>query len=532
MKTFSLLKAILSQDMQMFNYTAKRSSKRIVKVGLPILIFLLVCLSFGSYAYMMAKALHPFNLTYTMLSMFLFMVTILTFIEGIFKSQGILFEAKDNDLLFSLPIPRSKILFLRIFKLLLFQYIFNLMFLLPAYVVYIYFEHPGFNFYIISLLMTILLPIIPTIISSALGYLVKLISNKSKYKKLFQTLLSFILCFAIYYASSKLDGFINDIASKASNINDLLIKIYYPIGSYIKLILNFDFVTLLKLLIINIIPFILFIIVGSKFYFKIISREKNGNVSFKVRKGNVIKRSSFSALVRKELKRYFSSPVYVFNTSFGMIVILVLTIAIAIKGSSIFDLILKDYGYNGGLSISVLYYFAIMFVTCFTSITSSCVSLEGKTINITKSLPIDEKTIILSKICYPFIIELPLIIISEIVFFIVFKPSLFYMFIIVFGGILSILLSSCIGLFINLKYPKMNAMNDTEVVKQSMSSMMSIFLGMIIFLGSVFAFGLLYSKYDTELLLSCHFIILGLISFIFYSLVMKYGPRDYKNINV
>ena len=180
MKTISLLKAVLSQDMNMFKYQAKRNSSKLKKILFPIFLFILVGISIGTYAYMIGEELAKVNLTYIMLSMFIMMVTIMTFIEGIYKSQGILFEAKDNDLLFSLPIQKSQILFVRIFKLLLFQYIYNLMFLLPAFIIYIYFESPTINFYIISILMTLLIPIIPTIISSILGYIIK--SSSSHFK--------------------------------------------------------------------------------------------------------------------------------------------------------------------------------------------------------------------------------------------------------------------------------------------------------------------------------------------------------------
>ena len=121
MKTFSLLRAILSQDMNLFKYSTKENSSKIKKILLPIVLFLLVSFSIGSYAFMISSKLAPLNLTYIMLSMFIFMVVILTFMQGIYKSQGILFETKDNDLLFSLPISKGKILFARIFKLLLFD---------------------------------------------------------------------------------------------------------------------------------------------------------------------------------------------------------------------------------------------------------------------------------------------------------------------------------------------------------------------------------------------------------------------------
>ena len=76
-------------------------------------------------AAMFAEELAPMNLTYIIITMFIMLTTLLTLIEGIYKSQGILFEAKDNDLLFSLPISKSKIFFTRVFKLITFQFLYN-----------------------------------------------------------------------------------------------------------------------------------------------------------------------------------------------------------------------------------------------------------------------------------------------------------------------------------------------------------------------------------------------------------------------
>ena len=42
------------------------------------------------------------------------------------------------------------------------------------------------------------------------------------------------------------------------------------------------------------------------------------------------------------------------------------------------------------------------------------------------------------------------------------------------------------GLIVNLKYPKLNYSNDTEVVKQSMCSMISVFIGLLFFVGIIF----------------------------------------------
>lgn len=534
MKTISLLKAALSQDMNMFKYSVKRNSSKLKKILFPVFLFIAVCVSIGTYAYMIGKELAPYHLTYVMLSMFVIIVTVMSFIEGIYKSQGILFEARDNDLLFSLPIKKSQILFVRIVKLLLFQLIYNFMFLLPAFVIYIYFEKPTINFYISSLLMSLLIPIIPTVISSILGYIIKLLSSKFKSKKIIQTLLSSVVFLVIFYLCMNLDGFIQGIASKATSINEMLIKIYYPLGLYINLIDNFEILDLLKLILINLIPFGLFVLFGSKSYFKIISNSKSSATKHKInnKKKFIIKRKPIVSLVRKELKRYFSSPIYMFNTSFGLLLCVVVTIILCFKGQGVFDMILADYGVKGELSLSIIFYFFILFVCSMTSITSSSVSLEGKTINITKSLPIDEKTILNSKILTCYAIELPFILFGYILFFIKFKPSLLYVVLITLLGILMILLNACIGLITNLKYPKMNAMNDTEVVKQSMSSMISIFIGMGIFVGSILVVCFLNKYLNLDLLLILHIIFIAIISVILYIILMKVGVKEYRRINV
>ena len=533
MKTISLLKAVLSEDMNLFRYSVKRNSSKLKKALLPILLFLIVCYSIGFYAYMIAKVLSPLNLTYVMLTMFVMMVSILSFIEGIYKSQGILFECKDNDLLFSLPIKKSKILFVRIFKLLLFQYIYNLMFLLPAFVIYIYYESPNLNFYLISLLITFLIPIIPTVISSLIGYIIKLISSKSKSKKIVQTIITSIVFLGVFYLSFNIESFIQNLGNNATSINDIITRIYYPVGLYINLINKFNILDLIKLLLINIIPFILFILIGSVYYFKIIFNSKETSVNKKKNNNIIIKQNKpIISLAKKELSRYFSSVVYMFNTSFGLLLSVIVSILLCIKGQKIFDAILIQYQIKTSLSIDILFYFLILFSCSMTSISSSQISLEGKTINITKSLPINEKTILKAKILSCFIIELPFILLSEIIFIIKFKPSILHIIFILLLGLMLILFSACLGLIVNLKYPKLNYSNDTEVIKQSTSSMISVFTGMGVFLLSVILIIYLLDKISFNLVIILHLLLLFIITSILYIILMRVGTKEYKKLNI
>lgn len=533
MKFFSLLKAVLSQDMNIFKYKTKANSSKFKKMLLPISLFILLGFSVGMYAYQIAEMLKPLNLTYIMLTIFLAGVTAFTFMEGIYKSQGILFDCKDNDLLFSLPIKRSSILTVRIIKLLLFEYLYNLMFFLPAIVVYVYFETPGINFYLITLLITILIPIIPTIISCFLGYIIKLLSSKVKSKKLIQTLLTGILMVGLIILSGKMTDFANNIAKNATSINSFLTKLYYPIGAYINLITKFNVLELVKLVLIHIIPLILFILLGQIFYFRIISNFKGSSVSKKSKnkKLNITSHKPITTLTRKELKRYFSSTVYIFNTAVGMIIVVFATILLCTKGEGAID-IFKDNNGEAITSLSTMYYVIVYFALAFTSISSSSISLEGKTINITKTLPIDYKLIFKSKILTCFILELPFVIISELVFVIRFNMGIVYLLQLIGLTIGMILFNAVVGLIINLKFPKLNASNDTEVVKQSMSATISVMAGFIVFLLGILGMGY-FDKYINDTILPfIHVIVLFIISISLYIVLMKKGPKEYQKLNV
>lgn len=528
-KLFSLIKASFSQDMNFFNYKSKKNSKN--KLFLPLFLFIIVGISIGGYAELIAKPLHEVHMTYVLLTLVLFIVSVLTFMQGIYKSQGILFESKDNDMLLSLPFKKSTILFLRIFKLISFQYIYNLMFLMPCYIIYIYHEGLSLSFLLLSILEILLVPIIPTIVSSILGYIVMMISSRFKSKKIIQTLISIVIFLGVYYFSFNLDSFVSDIASKATSINDMLSKIYYPIGSYVSLINKFDILTFIKMILVSLIPFIIFIVLGSKYYFSIIfkssetSVKSNGKVIYKSRK-------KIFSLCNKELKRYFSSPVYMFNTSFGLILLAIISVLLCVKGKDILSSVFSQYGIRGSMSINLVFVVVILFSLFFTSITSSSISLEGKTINITKSLPILTNTIFNSKLLMAIVIEIPFVIISLIVISIRFRLSFVYFILVLLFSILIMLFNGMVGLLVNLKYPKLNYSNDTEVIKQSMSSMISVFIGMIVFVG--FTYGLF--KFVDSLSLNTVLVIfvgvLCIVCGILYYILNKYGVKDYERLSV
>lgn len=542
-KLLSLLKATMSQDMSLFRIKARNES-RARKIVLPIVLALLVMFSVGSYVAILAEELAPSHLTYIVLTIFIMVTYLLTIIEGVYKSQGILFEARDNELLFSLPITQSKIFFIRIFKLITFQFLYNSLFMLPAIIVYAMYEKTNVSFYLISTVMLVLLPIIPTILGCIFGYIIKGLSAKFKARNIMQVLFTSLILLGIFYVSFNMQGMVANIVQNANSIQEIITKIYYPAGLYINLIQNFNILDLVTLLAINIVPAFVFVYVASIFYFKINSKlgEKgNGNKKVGVAKTTEKTyrvRTQLSGLIHKEMKRFFSSPVFMVNAGFGMVLMIAVTFALSINFDGMINSMMQGMETEIPIPIGEIknmmpkvFYGFVIFISCMTSMTSSMISLEGKSFNITKSLPVETEKILLSKVLTSNILSIPIFLICDVIFFIAFKVAIIDIVFILLASIVMPTLTALIGILMNLKYPKMNATSDTEVVKQSMSSMLSVFMGMFVAILSI-AIMIMGNNYNTNLFVALELLTFSIITFMLWRILKKYGAKRFKEINV
>ena len=417
-KTISLIKACMTDNMNIFKIKSK-SQKKSSKMLLPIFLFICIFFTIWSYANMIMEPLIEVNLEYVLITIFVLLTFILTLVEGIYKSSSLLFNCKDDNLLLPLPIKKSTVLFIRIFKFYVFELIYNSMFLLPAILVYARYVPVDFNYYITSLIMLILLPIIPIVISCIIGAFISMASSKFRYKNIAQIIITTILLLLILYFSFNIEGILKNIATKATSINDFITKIYYPAGVYHRLLISFNIKDLLIFIVINLSIFVLSIKVVSSVYFKINSNVKSVATNNKNRNYKITYHRVMPSLIKKEFQRFITSPVFIINAGFGLVLYIVASIVLVLKFDSIKSGIMIE-GQLISLDIITSYFPTMMFLLiCATSfmssITSSMISLEGKSFSILKSLPISSLTIILAKVLSALVIMLPFILIGNII---------------------------------------------------------------------------------------------------------------------
>lgn len=539
-KLYSLIRACMTSDMSLFKFKTNKNNK--LSILLPLFISGYLMYMIWNLSNSLFEKLSPLNLSYLLLSLFVLSISIMTFIEGIYKSGPLVFNCKDDQLLLSLPIKRSTVLFVRIFKFYLFELLFNSLFLLPIMVSYISWDsNLSWTYFLTSFIMLLLLPIIPIVLSCILGFITSSLSSKFKYKNAAQIIISMGVLVGILALSFNMDGILEYIIKNSSNINELVTKIYYPAGIYAKLVNDFNIVDLLIFVMVHVGVFAISIVILSKFYFKINTRLKS--VSSTSKRVNIdsltIKSKSVTrSLVKKEMSTFFKTPVFIINAGFSLVLFLIAVIVIALKHDTIMPLLiaqlsaldLKEEIIMNNIPIIIL--ILISFASYMTSITNSIISLEGRNITILKSLPIKTKTILMGKILACLKITTPVLFLGDIILFIVLKISVINSLLLLILSILIPLVSHFIGLIVNLKYPNLNWENSAEVVKQSTSSFISVMLGMALFvLTSMVIFNVI-GKISGTLLLIIVTTTYILIDIILYIYLLRRGTIDFNNLTI
>ena len=535
-KMISLIKTCMSSDMSLFKIK-NRSKSRTFKMILPLLLAIFVFYCIYYYAGIVIEPLAKVKLEYILLSLFVFLTFLVTSMEGIYKSSSLLFNCKDDNLLLSLPVKKRTVLFIRIFKFYIFELLYNSLFLAPAMLVYSLNVNVGMTYYIVSFFMLLLLPIIPVFISCIIGMFISFTASKFKFKNIVQIIVTTLFLLVMFYLSYNLESVAKNIATNAKSINEIITKIYYPAGVYAKLITSFNIKDLFIFVILNISLFVVLILLFSKLYFRINSKVKEVKINKSNKKYKLTYNNPFISLIKKELKKFMETPVLVINAGFGLVLFILGVIFISLKLDMVLNFI-KNAGINFKISqvyshMSVVLFLLITFASFMTSITSSLISLEGKSFSILKTIPINPFKIILAKISSAVMIMIPFILIGDIIMFIRFNFSIIQIIMILILSIVLPFIAETFGIIVNLKYPKMDAENDTEIVKQSTSSMVSVFTGLLLVGISVFILiKCILNNISDNIVLLVGVLIHMLIFIMLVIYLKKNGVKDFKKISI
>ncbi len=461
-----------------------------------IIGFFLFISGMASFAF--GASLIPSGASWMYFAIFMIASFSFVFILSIFETKSELFECKDNELLLSMPIKPRDIVISRISVVLIYNYIEELIIMLPCILFYAIFSKWNIVGILGGLAVTVLIPLFATAIASAVGYVAALVSKKMKRNSLMTFVLAVIFLFVYMFGYSAVVEKANGFLSQSHTLTPSDSPLLYFIGSAAE----FKPVSIIALAVFSIGSAALAYTVISKSYIKIVT-DKKGEKRNVYKEEKLKNKGALYALTYKELKRFFSSATYMINTGIGLIFEIFLAVFALVKRNSLIETI-KLLSDELALSstediICPMMIVALVFISGFTTISSCALSLEGKNLWVIKTLPVNSRDVMISKTLPHIIVSVPPTLISSILLIIASGASLKYWPFFILTPIAATVFSAFLGLIINVAFPKFEYDNEAQPIKQSLAvflvMIIQMLIGLVVFgltvLLSIFAFGFL-----------------------------------------
>ncbi len=502
------------------------------KIGMTLL-YIYVAATFASFsalmAYMLGSTLLPIGADWLYFSIFILASLAIVFVFTVFETKSELFECKDNELLLSMPIRPKDIVAARVLVVLIYNYLEELIIMLPCIVVYIVYS-PSVSGIVGSLLMIVLLPLISTALASGVGYAVALISKKIR-KNSFVIVAVSLLFLLVYFIGydvifENLESFLAEVQESGSVSR---MPFLYYIGS--AALLKPESIFVLAAAAIGL-PAVAYALI-SKSYISIAT--DNGEGKHVAYKGGKFKQKSVLwSLTVKELRKFISSAMYMLNAGLGLVFSVGLSVYAVFNRKLILDLAAQlaaeGFEYSFSAVISPLAIVALVFMTSMNIMSACSLSLEGKNFWILKTMPVSARTVLLSKAFPQIIVSTPPTLISSILLIIATGAPVEYWMFFILAPLFANIFTAFFGVVINVAFPKFEFDNETQPIKQSLSvflvMMATMLVSVLIFVASI----LLIDKLSPLLISAVICAFYATLTAVFYLILVGPSAKRYDTL--
>lgn len=479
----ALLKKEFSQLFSFYSFDNRRNKKRKKGSGaLYVLLFALVFFSLGIMFYGMAEALgsalagKEFEWVYYSI----FGVTSVLFgvIGSVFTTHAILYKAKDNEFLLSMPIPPKAILFVRALIVFLSALLIVAIAWIPA-VLRTWIANGTTAVQVIMQIVTLLsLTGLVTVLNLLLGWLVAVVSRRIRSKTAATVIFSLLFIGLYYVFYFKVRDILNYIILNLDKIAEVFRGPAYPLymigsGAAGNVIHGLLFALAVAALL-----GIAYAVLSATLL-KILTASNAGvkKAVYRAKKEKLA--SAASALLRKETGRFTSSAVYLLNAGLGVLLMLIAAVVVPFTAKSFIGPLEEMLG---SIGIGHLIVFLPVIVCCAVTgmdlISASSVSMEGRNIWIVQSMPVSPALPLRAKLRLHLIVNCVPMVILMVVCGIVLKLTALQMLASCLLGAAFVWLTDAFGLMLNIKKPNLDWTNETVPVKQGMPVLFAMLLGM------------------------------------------------------
>lgn len=474
----------------------KGGKKKQARTGIGAFVFLSLLMLYlsGVYSFILGSAMAPYGALPIMLISMLIMSCVWPLVFILFGAQSMVFSTKDIDLVLSLPVSSFSIMLSRVMAMYL-QTLFMLeMMLIPVGVSWlVYGGGGGVLFFVRLLLSGVFLALLPTTVSLVFGCLVSLMVAKLPFKNFFNVIFSALLLVGTMFAVMRLTMSADIAESGALDVAGLTATLSsaFPPAAWAAQGIMGSMGYFLLTMAVCVLPFLAITWFFSLFFKRLLTLLSSHKLKSNYKIGRMKSTGAFSALLKKESRKFFGTPAFLLNSGMGLILAIVASVIALVNKNAIIAFMGQLSGMGAGdvfthlapLVTAVCMVFAGMtFISCVS------ISLEGKTLWILKESPLSVGQIFAAKAGFNFIIEAGVVLVCLVLLSITFSLPPFQAVLMIIAALLFSLLNSTSGLFINLLLPRMDAENETMVIKQSASTLVSMLFSFVMIAALVFAY--------------------------------------------
>ena len=432
-----------------------------------------------------------------------------------FWGSGLLCSDTNIDCVLALPIPLRTLIISKLSVLYILEVILTVALLLPMMVLFGLTAGMGGPFYLTALGITLLFPVIPSLLGTMIGtqvyHILKSTTTCIARLKAFGAILilfSFMVFMFFKFPDLAAGNLEKNLSASTfiiyanKYIQQMLCGDILLIGSYFGTV----FLVGSSLL------YVLIKISQNWFYNDTTQGSKNQAVEWN--RQAVKQHSPLTALLERERIRYFSLPVYLTNTACGLLFGVVFVFLTVLMSDKITPYIYHLAGYFQVpvADNDVLFIYAFSILTTISCTTYVSISIEAKRIEILKSLPITATCLFRAKILHHLSISVPVIVILNTIMALYLRWSFPKA---MLGYALPLLCSGFIGItgyILNLIFPNFEWINVTQIIKQSLPAILTSLIGVILTSGTAY---LLLSFFPSSLLvggwIACVAILLSIL---------------------
>lgn len=478
---------------------ASVKGKKIRKILLYALVFLCFVplpIAIGAGAGELYRILESIGQGEILFSIGFLAAFLIMFLIGIFSIISVYYLSRDIPSYLPLPLQPYQIIVSRFLNVLLYEYLALGVFLVPMLIGAGIGGGRGPGYYLISLAVFLVLPLVPLSLASILVIFIMSFSRRTMNKDRF-SMVAGLLSLAIGMSISLgIQRFSIGVTGNPEELQQMLmsgeIRLMDQLAGWFPGILqaaravaDTDVLQLLLLALISLAAFAVFALVAQKLYFRgLLGMMQQGvRRRVRVRQEKLFRvQGKVWSYTLKELRMLFRTPIYFMNlVIIDLLMPVFILVPILITPGEERETFLQirdslDMGENLPMVIGIGFA-AFVFLSAMNGITATCISREGRHAYVMKYIPLGYREQILAKFFSGMLVSSVSLLLLAVIAAVFLSLSLLTLGLLLVAGFNAILFTRLSGVFIDALRPRLNWDSETKAVKQNMNVMLNMLAG-------------------------------------------------------